>query len=55
MNKGILSMNKKTETKKDGKEFERFDDLLRKVVSVPKSEIDRREKAEKQKKAKKKG
>jgi len=47
-------MTKKIETKKDGKEFERFDDLLRKVVSVPKSELDRREKAEKKKKAAKK-
>jgi len=37
-------MKTKTETKKDGKEFERFDDMLRKVVSVSKKEIDKREK-----------
>lgn len=44
------------ETKKDGKEFERFDDLLRKVISVPKDEINKREAAEKTKqKVKKKG
>jgi hypothetical protein len=49
-------MIKRIETKKDGKEFERFDDLLRHVVSVPKEEINRRERAEKEKKeAKKKG
>jgi len=48
-------MKKKIETKKDGKEFERFDDLLRKVVNVPKSEIDKREKDyQKQKKKGKK-
>jgi hypothetical protein len=35
-------------------EFTRFDDLLRKVVSVPKEEINRREKEEKQKKETKK-
>ena len=43
-------MKKKIETKKDGKEFERFDDLLRHVVKVPKDEINRREQEEKQKK-----
>ena len=37
------------ETKNDGKDFQRFDDLLRKVVSVPKKEIEKREK-KKQKK-----
>ncbi len=36
--------------KNDDKDFERFDNLLRKVVSVPKSEIDKREKTEKEKK-----
>jgi hypothetical protein len=49
-------MKKKTEIKEDDKSFERFETLLRQVVSVPKKEIDEREKAEKQKKeAKKKG
>lgn len=43
-------MKNKIETKKDGKQFERFDNLLRQVVSVPKDEILKREKAEKQKK-----
>lgn len=33
--------------KNDGKEYERFEQLLRQVVSVPKKEILRREKAEK--------
>ena len=47
-------MKKKKETKNDGKEFQRFDDLLRKVVSVPKDEINKREKAEKDEKEKKK-
>ena len=41
-------MKKQIETKKDGKEFERFDGLLRQVVSVPKEEINKREKAEKE-------
>ncbi|HEV7643335.1 MAG TPA: hypothetical protein VGO50_05265 [Pyrinomonadaceae bacterium] len=45
-------MTKKIETKKDGKDFERFEDLVRKVVSVPKSEIDRREKEWKKERAK---
>ncbi len=49
-------MKKKVETKQDGREFARFDDLLRQVVKIPKDEINKREKAEKQKKeAKKKG
>lgn len=39
-------MKKKIETKNDGKEYERFDGLLRQVVSVPKDEILRREKLE---------
>lgn len=45
-------MKKQPEMKKDGKGFERFDDLLRHVVSVPKEEISKREKAKKEKKAK---
>jgi hypothetical protein len=47
-------MKQKIETKKDGKDFARFDDLLRNVVKVPKDEILRREKAEKKRKAKEK-
>jgi hypothetical protein len=47
-------MKKKVEIKKDGKEFERFDDLLRQVVSVPKSEIDKREKKQKKRKEQRK-
>ncbi len=48
---------KKPEIKTDGKNFERFDDLFRKVITVPKEELKRREEAEKQQKkeAKKKG
>jgi len=42
-------MNTKIETKKDGKEFERFDDFLRKVIAVPKEEINKREREEKHK------
>ncbi len=41
-------MKKQIETKDDGKEFERFEDFVRQVVSVPKSEINRREKQEKE-------
>lgn len=37
-------MKENVETKKDGKGFERFDDLLSKVVKVPKKEIEKREK-----------
>lgn len=48
-------MKKKIETKEDGKEFERFEQLLRQVVSVPKDEILKREKAEKEMKKAKKG
>lgn len=49
-------MKKKVETKKDSKEFKRFDNLLRHVVKVPKDEILKREKAEKKvEQAKKKG
>ncbi len=40
-------MKKEIETKQDGKERERFEELLRQVVSVPKKEILAREKAEK--------
>jgi len=47
-------MKKKIETKNDGKEFERFEDLLKTVIQVPKSEIDRREKEYKKKKQAKK-
>ena len=45
-------MKKKIKTKEDGKGFERFDDLLRTVVKVPKDEILRREKEYKGKKVK---
>lgn len=49
-------MKKAENTARTPNEFTRFDELLRKVVTVPKEEINRREKAEKQKKeAKKKG
>ena len=47
-------MKKKIKTKNDGKGFERFDDLLSKVVKVPKDEIEKREKAKKVKKESKK-
>ncbi len=50
-------MTKKIETKKDGKEFERFEDFVRKIVRVPKSELDKHEKEykkEREKQAKKK-
>lgn len=36
-------MKKKLEMKNDGKDFERFEDLVRTVVRVPKAELDRRE------------
>lgn len=42
-------MKKKIETKQDGKEFERFENFIREIVRVPKEEINRREKAEKEK------
>lgn len=45
-------MKKKIETKNDGKQFERFDALLSQVVVVPKDEILRREKQEKERKEK---
>ncbi len=41
-------MKKKIETKQDGKEFERFDVFLTELVKVPKDEILRREKEEKE-------
>ncbi len=41
-------MRSKVETKQDGKEFERFDEFLTKLVKVPKNEILAREKAEKE-------
>jgi hypothetical protein len=50
-------MKKTTETKQDGKEFERFDEFLTELVKVPKDVILKREKEEKErnraKKAKK--
>ena len=42
---------KKIELKNDGHDYERFEALVKKVVSVPKKEIDARAKAEKEKKA----
>ncbi len=45
-------MKKEIETKKDGKQFERFDALLSHVVKVPKDEILEREKKEKERKEK---
>ena len=45
-------MKKKIETNQDGKDYERFEDLLREVVKVPKDEILRREKEEKERKEK---
>lgn len=42
-------MKKEIEMKQDGKEFERFEDFVRQIVRVPKDEILRREKAEKEK------
>jgi hypothetical protein len=47
-------MKKKAEMKQDGKEFERFDEFVSKIVKVPRDEILEREKAEKQKKAERK-
>ena len=38
---------KKIELKNDGKDFNRFNEMLRQVVSVPKEELKRREDAEK--------
>lgn len=42
-------MEKKVEIQNDGKEFERFENLLREVIKVPKDEILKREKEEKEK------
>ena len=47
-------MKKKIELKNDGKEFERFENLLREVIKVPKDEILRREKEEKEKRKQRK-
>ncbi len=47
-------MKKEIETKQDGKEFALFEDFVRNIVKVPKSEINEREKAEKVKKAERK-
>ena len=47
-------MKKKTEIKEDDKSFERFETLLRKVISVPKNEILEREKDEKEKRKQRK-
>lgn len=43
-----MDTKKKIEMKQDGKEFERFDAFLTELVKVPKDEILRREKAEKE-------
>ena len=40
-------MKKKLEMKNDGKQYERFEEALRKIVKVSKKELDAREKAEK--------
>lgn len=45
---------KKLEMKNDGKDFERFENLLRQVISVPKEELKRRELEEKEEKRYKK-
>lgn len=45
-----IKMKKELEMKNDGKDFTRFENLLRQVISVPKEELRRREEAEKQKK-----
>jgi hypothetical protein len=41
-------MQKKAEMKQDGQDFTRFENFMRKIVSVPKEEINRREKQEKE-------
>ncbi len=41
-------MKKKLEMKQDGKEFARFDEFLTELVQVPKDEILKREKEEKE-------
>ncbi len=45
-------MKKEIEMKQDGKAFERFDEFLTELVKVPKDEILRREKVEKERKKK---
>jgi hypothetical protein len=47
-------MSKKKDSSEARATFERFDDLLRTVVAVPKDEINKRKQEEKRKKAKKK-
>ena len=47
-------MKKEIETKQDGKEFQRFENLVRQVVNVPKDEIKEREKVEKEKRKQRK-
>jgi hypothetical protein len=47
-------MKKQVEIKQDEKSFERFNDLFRKVISVPKEEINKREQLDKQAKEEKK-
>jgi hypothetical protein len=47
-------MKKQVEIKQDEKSFERFNDLFRKVISVPKAELEKREKADKEQKEKRK-
>jgi hypothetical protein len=49
-----MNNKKEIETKNDGKEYERFENLLREVVKVPKDEILKREKEEKEQKARRK-
>ena len=44
---------KKIEMKNDGKDYERFESLVKQVVSVPKKELDRREAKYQAEKAKK--
>ncbi|MGB7208275.1 MAG: hypothetical protein WBD27_06430 [Pyrinomonadaceae bacterium] len=46
--------NTTVEMKNDGKDYTRFENLLREVISVPKEELKRREEVEKQKKEVKK-
>lgn len=43
-------MKKKPEMKNDGHDYERFENLLREVISVPKEELKAREKAQKEQK-----
>lgn len=46
-------MKKQIETKTDGNDFAKFKNFVREIVRVPKEEINKREKAEQEKKAKK--